>query len=411
MSNNQIWQTLWRMSRSLISATFIAQILTYICIPFLSRLYEPIQFGEWGIFIGITTAGALLGTWRMESWFMQIKESDQAVYWKWGIRNLLLTSVIFGMISSFIIPSLFPEMKWNGMFLLLPLGIFSQGIFNLILFRTGAAELQRQHVRLKLFNAILSNSLMIGFFYWGPFNGLIQGWILGQGLSILFVLSRIPKFQKQNFVIGLTQVMSLPFRPFYLTAQALLENFQAAGLSAWIGWVYGPIPAALFFMSWRLLQAPINLISNSLFLSQYHLAQTWHNEQKNYIPMMNKALLALGSISALALLTWFFKGPELVTQFLGKEWAQTSDVINAILPWMISFFIFSPFSFLLLIHHKSQWLLGLTLLDTIQKLLILSHLWNNSFIEAIQISSYISMLIILLQWWLGRKAEVNFVAS
>lgn len=127
--------------------------------------------------------------------------------------------------------------------------------------------------------------------------------------------------------------------------------------------------------------------------------------------MMNKALLALGSISALALLTWFFKGPELVTQFLGKEWAQTSDVINAILPWMISFFIFSPFSFLLLIHHKSQWLLGLTLLDTIQKLLILSQFWNNSFIEAIQISSYISMLIILLQWWLGRKAEVNFVAS
>ncbi len=411
MSNNQIWQTLWRMSRALISATFIAQILTYLCIPILSRLYAPIQFGEWGIFIGITTAGALLGTWRMESWFMQIITSEQSSYWNWGIRNLLITSIIIGVTTSFFLPVLFPEMKWDGMYVLLPIGIFCQGVFNLLVFRTGAADLQPQHVRLKLFNAILSNSLMIGFFWLGPFNGLIQGWIFGQGLSILLILSRIPKFQKQNQTVGLTQVMTLPFRPLYLTAQALLENFQAAGLSAWIGWVYGPIPAALFFMSWRLLQAPINLISNSLYLSQYHLAQTWRNEQKNYVPMMNKALLALASISALALLIWFFTGPELIQQFLGKEWVGTGEVITAIIPWMISFFVFSPFSFLLLLHHKSQWLLGLTLVDTIQKLLILSHFFDNSFMEALQISSYISMLIILLQWWIGRKAEVNFVGS
>lgn len=399
------------MSRSLISATFIAQILTYICIPFLSRLYEPIQFGEWGIFIGITTAGALLGTWRMESWFMQVKESDQAAYWKWGIRNLLLTSVIFGIITSFFIPSLFPEMKWNGMLLLLPLGIFSQGIFNLLLFRTGAAELQRQHVRLKLINAILSNSLMIGFFYWGPFNGLIQGWILGQGLSILSVLSRIPKFQKQNFVIGLTQVMSLPFRPFYLTAQALLENFQAAGLSAWIGWVYGPLAASLFFMSWRLLQAPINLISNSLYLSQYHIAQSWHADNKNYSSMMHKAILALSIAAALALILWNWSGPELITTLLGEKWSGTGQVIHAIMPWMLAFFIFSPFSFLLLMHHKSQWLLGLTVLDSIQKIIILSPLFHFSFTEALQWSSYISMLIILSQWWIGRQAEINFEHS
>ena len=62
-------------------------------------------------------------------------------------------------------------------------------------------------------------------------------------------------------------------------------------------------------------------------------------------------------------------------------------------------------------HHKSQWLLALTIVDTIQKILILSHWFDFSFVEALQISSYISMFIILLQWWIGRKAEINFVAS
>lgn len=408
MSNSQIWQTLWRMSRALISATFLAQIITYLCIPFLARLYNPSQFSEWGIFIGLTTAGALIGTCRMESWFMQLATAQQASYWRWGTRQLFLSSVLIGGVVSNLLPFIFPNLNWDGMYVMLPLGIFCQGIFNLLLFRTGAQELQKKHVLLKLINALIANTAMILFYWIGPFNGLIQGWILGQLLSVLVVIYTIPPFNSQIQSIGIRAVIALPYRPLYLTFQALLENFQAVGLSAWIGWIYGPIPAALFFMSWRLLQAPINLISNSLYLSQYHLAQAWHGEKKNYIPMMNKALFALSSVTILASLIWFGAGPKLITLFLGSDWADTSEVITAILPWMASFFIFSPFSFLLLMHHKSQWLFILTLIDTAQKLLILSHLVDISFIEALQLSSYISMLIILLQWWIGRKAEINF---
>jgi hypothetical protein len=410
MSNTQIWQTLWRMSRVLISATFLAQILTYLCIPFLSRLYLPIQFGELGIFIALTTAGALIGTCRMESWLMQITPDEQDQYWKWGIRNLSITSLVLGIGAALIVPYLFPHMSWKSMMVLLPLGIFFQGIFNLLIYRTGAIELQKQHAKLKIINAVLANTLMIVCYWTGPFNGLIQGWVLGQAIAVIWIYQKLPKFANGHSVIGISQILHLPFRPQWLTAQALLENFQAVGLSAWIGWVYGPLPASLFFMSWRLLQAPINLISNTLYLSQYHVAQAWHTEKKNYIPMMDKAVLALSIASGIALLLWWWTGPELITYILGNNWSATSEVIHSILPWMIAFFILSPFSFLMLMHHKSHWLLTLTIIDSLQKILILSNLFDLSFIDALQLSSYISMLIILVQWWIGRKAEINFVA-
>ena len=120
MSNTQIWQTLWRMSRVLISSTFLAQILTYACIPLLTRLYEPIRFGEWGIFIAIGSAGALIGTWRMESWFIQLSPDLQNGYWRWCIKNLILTSVILGVLVSLALPIVFPTMDWSGLWILLP---------------------------------------------------------------------------------------------------------------------------------------------------------------------------------------------------------------------------------------------------------------------------------------------------
>jgi len=411
MSNTQIWQTLWRMSRVLISSTFLAQILTYACIPLLTRLYEPIRFGEWGIFIAIGSAGALIGTWRMESWFIQLSPDLQNGYWRWCIKNLILTSVILGVLVSLALPIVFPTMDWSGLWILLPLGIFSQGIFNLLIFRTGADPLQKQHAQLKITNAILANGLMIACFSLDLINGLIEGWVLGQLLALAWIYPKLPSLNKGNQPKGWREIAQLPFRPQWLTVQALLENFQAVGLSAWIGWVYGPLAASLFFMSWRLLQAPINLISNSLYLSQYHIAQSWHADNKNYSSMMHKAILALSIAAAFALILWNWSGPELITTLLGEKWSGTGQVIHAIMPWMLAFFIFSPFSFLLLMHHKSQWLLGLTVLDSIQKIIILSPLFHFSFTEALQWSSYISMLIILSQWWIGRQAEINFEHS
>jgi len=302
-------------------------------------------------------------------------------------------------------------MDWSGLWILLPLGIFSQGIFNLLIFRTGADPLQKQHAQLKITNAILANGLMIACFSLDLINGLIEGWVLGQLLALAWIYPKLPSLNKGNQPKGWREIAQLPFRPQWLTVQALLENFQAVGLSAWIGWVYGPLAASLFFMSWRLLQAPINLISNSLYLSQYHIAQSWHADNKNYSSMMHKAILALSIAAAFALILWNWSGPELITTLLGEKWSGTGQVIHAIMPWMLAFFIFSPFSFLLLMHHKSQWLLGLTVLDSIQKIIILSPLIHFSFTEALQWSSYISMLIILSQWWIGRQAEINFEHS
>ena len=116
---------------ALISATFIAQILSYLAAPIITRLYSPEEFGELGIFLRIVAIGAALATLRYEQAIPIIKNDSHSFrLFKFVVRLIVIISAASTVIIA--VPFL---LGLNGnyfiMYALIPIGIALSSYFLL----------------------------------------------------------------------------------------------------------------------------------------------------------------------------------------------------------------------------------------------------------------------------------------
>ena len=338
----------------LAGGTAVAQVLTVLASPILTRLYLPTEFGILAVYASILGIVAVVASLRYELAIPLPKDEATAdsllmlsLAALSGVTLLVVLSVLaFG---DFIVqvtgaPALRPYL-W-----LLPLGVCGAGLYNILNFWAVREQAFPTIARTKLHQsgATVVTQLGLGFLGAGPI-GLLLGHLFSQvaGVGTLLQVVRksrpvLPSFQLALVVKVVKRYWKFPV---YSSGAAFLNSASLYLPALLLASFYGPQVAGLFELLRRIINMPVTLIGNSLnqvYIGEAaRLAQNDLPELKRLYKKTVARLLLLG-IAPLLLLIFF--GPALFALVFGEAWREAGVYAQLISVGFLARFAVSPVS-------------------------------------------------------------------
>ena len=350
----------------LMSGTTLAQVLSILAAPFLTRLYGPAAFGVLGLFIAVTRILTQVSGGRYELAIMLPKEDEEAV----NVLGLSLSLVL--VTSTILIPITFvvgkpltrilnaPELMpylW-----LIPLAVFFGG--NLLALNYWHSR-QRNFGRLSLARLAQSASalgLQLGAGYAGftSGGGLIGGLVAGQAIAatalagmdwhhtvalgkqsisrakIRSVLGRYRKFPQFNVWSTLMNSLSWQLPTFFLSA------------------FFSPVEVGLFALGNRVVELPMRLVGSSIAQVFFQRASRARHEE-TLAEVVASTFRYLVALSFFPLMLLVFIAPEMFRLIFGAEWGEAGVYTQILAPWIFFWFVSSPMSTLFSVLERQEW--------------------------------------------------------
>jgi len=387
------------------AATAVGQIISYAAAPVLSRIYGPQDFALFATFYAWIVPLAVLSTWRFEFSIPGTSNNQQAwSHARWSTRSSLWMACGIGLL--FFIASFFVAHSWHWSYLI-ALGILSISLAQVYNFLTTRLNAFKLNATSRIINNLVLNGMSILLGWWGMLQwGLVAGFLVGQATTILFFFLSLRLSSKQHSTTETDgRVDWSTVRPYVLfnTPQGVLETLQLSGIIATLEWWYSSAVTGAYYLCWRFLQAPVTLISNTIFLSQYPKASEMRREGKGYRPMIIRTGGMLFAMSAPFGIILFLWGPELFAWFFGEDWFTAGQYAAWLAPWFVFNFSVSPFSYASLIEGRQRTSLVITTMDVCSKVICLywGHLHADA-LTAIAVFSVTSSLILIFTyiWYL-----------
>lgn len=189
---------------TLLTGTTLAQGITLLISPILSRLFTPHDFGVFGTFLSIVSAIALIASLRYEIAIVLPKKEDVAI-------NLLALAALLTLIIStlsFIGVLLFKYFYPGYEFLdqdlkfllyFIPVLILFIGFYQILNNYANRLKKYRSIVNYRVSNSLVSSSVNIamGGMKFGSI-GLLVGAILGNGISVVIFFKEMYKDIKEQ---------------------------------------------------------------------------------------------------------------------------------------------------------------------------------------------------------------------
>lgn len=356
-------QDLVKSILTLFTGSAIAQAIPLLVSPLLTRLYSVEDFATLTI---ITTFISLVGvvvTGRYE-FAVGLPSQDQD-----GKRLVQLAALITVAIASFVLLVLvftrdtiaqlidFPSSSYY--LFAVPVAALFYGGYQAYSFwqirRRNYVVISGSRISQSLTNSAFSLGLY--FTGWG-INGLVIGNVLGHFAAFLFAFSstagRVSEFLLQPLK-GLKDVANrYADMPRVNSIHALSDVGQSTAIVLMITGFFGSVSTGLYGLTMRILQAPLNMLGNSLAMVFYKEVA----EKTNNRLMISKLLLStmktlfLISLPIFAVLMVF--GPSLFALVFGEEWRDAGHYAQIMSPWLLLNFIASPLSNLPIILGKQR---------------------------------------------------------
>ena len=352
------------------SGTTFAQIATIAAYPLLTRLFSVDNFGIFTYFFTLMVVFSVLQSLKLQhaivaetnpieafrllflcllvpifnSFFLYliIYQFDIPFFSIVKEKELLVPVTISGLLM------VFYDVGYNY---LAKIGLFKKLVFLKII----------QSFSIIIFQVIFGLSFVENINI--PFNnGLIFGFILGQFLSFLLMITILLRvtssLYKNLYEIGLDYYLNLLFKykKFILLSMPaeLLNSLSYFLIVYFITENYGLIYAGLYGLSQRVIMGPLNLISVSMtdvfknFASQ-EIAK--YNSLKKSFVLLFKLLLIVSVITFIFLASI----QNMFGIIFGEEWQDVGKIVFILIPFYCFKFLSSPLSYVFFILKKQEW--------------------------------------------------------
>lgn len=346
---------------TLMTGTSIAQAIPIALSPILTRIYGPEELGLFAVYTGVALVLSVIATGRYELAIMlPEKEEDAAEL----IKLSSLVTVFFSLVVLCII-LIFPlELsnllgnrdiyKW---LFFLPITILFSGFYQILNYWFN----RKKKFRTLAKNRVLQNSStgagQLSFSNGGI--GLLFGYVFGQFISLVFLARELYKgnhkyFYEFKFKIMLKLGKRYINFPKYDVPTTALNVAAAQAPNILFTTFFAAQFAGFFYLTQRVLQAPISLISTSILDVFKEEASKAYREtgQCKFVYMKTAKWLLLITIIPSFLMFFFIE--DLFAFFFGSEWVEAGIYAKILIPSLALRFIVSPLSFMVYIAEKQK---------------------------------------------------------
>ncbi|MDP4207735.1 MAG: oligosaccharide flippase family protein [Bacteroidota bacterium] len=406
-------RTILYHSSLLLSGSVIAQIISVIAYPFLTRLYSPAQFGEFSVFLSITGILAIISTGRFEYALMLPKETKEAEDLKsLGLRWCLTFCFFILIICTLAGIFIKPPAKIPGLYLI-PFYVFTTSIIQIFSFYRNRLKEYPKLAQLSVFQNITATSskLLLGFS--GLLNkGLVTGSMIGQMAAALFISDRSiwNCFQKKdNLKAALSKYAVFPK---YRMVQALINALSANMPILFITYYFTAKDAGYFAIILGLGYKVITLVSSSLYQVMYQRFTELKTKRQAILPVYKKMSLLLLTAGIMGGIPVFLLAKPIITLYLGNSWTESIEYLKIMLPWLVLVLVVTPFAFIADVFSLQRQVL---IFDIVFMLLRIAGLYAGFLQGNVLLSVVlyclisIAFLLFIAMWyfWIIRKQDAG----
>jgi O-antigen/teichoic acid export membrane protein len=362
-----------RNALKLVSGTALAQGISLLIAPLITRLYSPADFGIFTFLISLAGAFGLIGTLRYEMAIILPKDEREAINVALlslrvaiGISLLLFASAIFFNITGFYFQSMESGIL-HGLFLL-PLLVLMIALTNILQNWYNRNNQYKTIALSRIFNSAGNNlmTLILGFIGFGMW-GLLTGNFFGQLMMLaLMVIGLSTSFRGliKHYNADFQRDLARKYRdlPLANTPQVLIELVQVFGIVFLLKIFSDENTLGWYALSQRLLQAPLWLVGAALCQVFYKDASAKFAVDGDIKPVLSKTI-RLAFFSALpVLIILLFFGPWLISTVFGTAWYESGVIARILAPWFFLDFIRYSISQTPLILGKTRQMLIISIL-------------------------------------------------
>jgi len=359
----------------------IAQLVSILAAPLLSRLYSPDDFGKLGIILSFVSLFTVVSNLRYELAIVLPKENNISkiilfsslfINFLFCLTLTLLLLLFKGFINNYI------SFNYSVIALISSL-VFLNGTFNNFSYffvkREDFKTNSYSNISRSLFTII--PQISFGFFSFG-FIGLLFGQIIGRVISFSYFVRKLLK-TKLNFKQFISRkrflyvVKKYKNFPLYSTPQALLNSVALNSPIYILGFYFSSEIVGLYWFAERLLKLPVNFLSSSLRQVFFQRANQNYNSRISNSKLLKKTTLILATVGIIPLFFLFFFGHEIFEFFFGQKWIIAGDYAKWIgLAWY-GIFLNSPSVMILQVYKLQKFYLYYEVVFSVAKIFALIY--------------------------------------
>ncbi|NLN99062.1 MAG: oligosaccharide flippase family protein [Bacteroidales bacterium] len=334
----------------------IAQSLSILAAPILTRLYSPAEFGIFSVYVSVVLTIEVCACLRYEMTIVLAEKESNARCLFW-LSSVIMTmaSILVGVvvIAVYFITKneIIPLIKWNDLFLLMPLSVFAISMVNVISLWCTRKKFFSIFAFIQAGLVIINNllSILAGHYIAGEGRFLVYSQLASY--VIIMILSGLYIFYKDKSLLlfpSWRKLISLFIEykrmALYNTPASIINIFSQRLPAYTFPISYGLPSVGYYDLVYRILKLPSQVVGNAIRNVFFQKASEDFKRSATFACSLQNNVNALVRISAFpffifgALSIWLF--PIL----FGKEWADSGWYVLALLPWLMSSFIVVPIS-------------------------------------------------------------------
>ena len=347
------------------TGTLIAQIISYLLSPIISRLYTSNDMADLGFYSRIVALIAAIATARFELAISLPKRDEHAFL----LFKLTLKIIIYSSVLSFLILIIFSY--FDNQFENVWIYIFSTVSSFFVAYISLGSNWALRNEKFKsisfqrITNSLSSNFLKVffGYLHLGSF-----GIILATTLGYIFSSVKFIKdyfYSKTLFYSSIKKTKSLVITysqfPKVSLPHVIVDMVRDLIIAFYIADIFGKSIFGYYVYSTMMLSIPISVIGQSFGQVFYQRVSKLFSESKDIFNPLFKTFVLLFFIAIIPFSILYFWGGDIFSIVFGKQWKIAGQYSEILSIWMFFNFILSPISNILIVlrMQKQNFYLGL----------------------------------------------------
>lgn len=323
------------------SGQLFAQLINFIALPFLTRLYGPESFGVFAIFSATAWISVVFATGQAEHLVITMTTTRRALALTLGILGLVSsTSIILVLVFGVVFnswPHLFIISNIVHVSFLIGLTVFLIGSNQALRYYATYTGSFRGHGVSAILTSVGTQGVCLGYAIFidksAPVNGLIYGQITGLALSLIpFLLYTDIRYGRVKTTIRLVpKVMQsqLGNIPVFL-ATHLSKTMHTRLPVLIVGVVAGGVGAGAYAMAERLIGMPTGLFGQAIGQVVRHRFKVDSNDGTRSVKQPQNVIKITFGLALLAYSLFIYIADWFVLFVLGKDWEVAIPIVRIV---------------------------------------------------------------------------------